>query len=194
MKKVTIAVSMISLLAASASAQPGNNANFRAAAKERFQTFDVNGDGVVSHDELMEDVSRKFAEFDQDGNGILLLEELPLKMPLPAHAAERMARKQERMQRHRSRASENPEGAQPRLSSEEMAEKRRPSRMKFMAKLDRDENEQLDIDEFAAPMIKRYKRADINGDGAVSEAELDETLERGKHRMRHRGKRQARGQ
>lgn len=194
MKKITIAVSMISLLAASASAQPGNGAGFRAAAKERFQAYDINGDGAVSYDELMEDVGRKFAEFDQDGNGILLLDELPLKMPLPAHAAERIARKQERMQRHQSRASENPEEAQPRLSPEEMAEKRRPSRMKFMAKLDRDENEQLDIDEFAAPLIKRYKRADINGDGTVSEAELDESFERGQRRMHRRGMRHARGQ
>lgn len=194
MKKITIAVSMISLLAASASAQPGNGAGFREAAKERFQAYDINGDGVVSHEELMEDVGRKFAEFDQDGNGILLLDELPLKMPLPPQAAERIARKQERMQRHRSRALENPESLQPRFSLEEMAEKRRPTRMKFMAKLDRDENEQLDIDEFAAPLIKRYKRADINGDGAVSEAELEESFERGLQRMRHRGKRHARGQ
>ena len=76
---------------------------------------------------------------------------------------------------------------------EERFRDRQPTRMKFMARMDRDGNEQLTVEEFAAPLIKRYKRADINGDGTVTQAELEEMLERGPRERRGRAKRMLRG-
>ena len=184
MKITTIAVSTLALLSVAAEAQPGDRkAAFKERAQERFQTIDQNQDGVLSHDELMAQAQTKFAEFDQDGNGIILLEELPVKMPLPGRAQRRIERMQEKME---SRGATDEQ-----LSRlEERAEERRPTRVKFMARFDQDENEQLDVEEFAAPMIKRYKRADINGDGSVTQSEFDEALDRGMRK--HRGERSRR--
>lgn len=178
MKTITIAVSTLALIGTAAEAAPGDRrAAFKERAQERFQTIDQNKDGTLSHDELMAQAQVRFDEFDQDGNGIILLEELPVKMPLPGRASRRLERMQENL---------DLKGAsdEQRQRLEEKAEKRRPTRVKFMARLDRDENEQLDVEEFAAPMIKRYKRADINGDGSVTQSEFDEALERGMRKRR----------
>lgn len=171
MKKLTIAVSLIGLMAASAQAQPANVADMKAEAKQRFVSLDTNNNGEVSHEEMMAEAARKFAEFDQDGNGILLLEELPVEMPLPPRGQRRLERMQEKYEAQGGEESGLPD-------PQERMERRKPTRIKFMARMDKDNNEQLDLEEFAAPMIKRYKRADINGDGTVSESEFDEMLER----------------
>lgn len=186
MKKVTVALSLIGLVAVSAEAQPMKHEMRKAEAKERFLALDVNNNGEVSHDELMQQAVSRFAEFDQDGNGILLLEELPLKMPVPPQAQRRLERMKERFEA-RGHAEEGP------VPLEERFRDRQPTRMKFMARMDRDGNEQLTVEEFAAPLIKRYKRADINGDGTVTQAELEEMLERGPRERRGRAKRMLRG-
>ncbi len=185
MKNFTIAVSLIGLVAASAAAQPTNLVNFKAEAKERFLALDTDSSGAVSHDELMAQAANRFAEYDQDGNGILLLEELPLKMPLPPRAERRIERMQEKAERRGGEVG--------RATFEERARDKQPSRMKFMARMDRDENEQLDLEEFAAPMIRRYKHADINGDGTVTESEFDEAMDRGPRERRGHGRRMMRG-
>ncbi len=178
MKTPTIAVSLMVLVATSVGAQEALKRDFKAYAKERFQELDVNRDGAITHDELMQQARQKFSEFDQDGNGIVLLEELPEKMPLSAKAQRRMERMQER------REARQEEGKRaPARSLEAFAEKHQPSRIKFMARFDKNGDEQLVVEEFAAPMIKRHKKIDVNGDGTVTEMELDEALERG---MRHK--------
>lgn len=189
MKKLTIAVSLVGLMATAISAQPGPIGDYKAEAKERFRSFDRNNDGVVSHRELMNEASEKFSEFDQDRNGILVLDELPLKMPVPERVQRRVEQLQQRGERLRLGRGESGSGP----AIEELVEKRSPTRMKFMARLDRDENEQLDVEEFAAPLIRRYKRADINGDGSVTEEEFDEALERGPRRKHRRGMRRGHG-
>ncbi len=189
MKKLMMAVALTGLVAAPTVAQPGPSTEMMEAAKQRFQAFDLNGDGSVSYDELMTDAGKKFAGFDQDGNGILILDELPLEMPVPEHVSARRAHMKSRMEDRRR-------GAQPdndQHFAEAREERRGPSRMKFMARFDKDYNEQLNVEEFAAPLIKMHKRADINGDGSVTEAEFDEALERGPRHKRRGGKRQAHG-
>lgn len=195
MKKFMIAMALTGLVAAPAVAQPGPSAEMRAQAKERFLAFDLNTDGVVSYDELMADAGNKFAEFDQDGNGILILDELPLVMPAPPHAEARRARMQQRMEERRLSRDDMQGAAQggERPSADAIKERRTPTRMKFMARFDRDHNEQLDVEEFAAPLIKMHKRADTNGDGSVTEAEFDQSLERGSRGKRRHGKRQNHG-
>lgn len=185
MKNVTIALSLVGLMATSAQAQPINIAEMKAEAKERFYALDTNNSGAVSHDELMAQAAKHFAEYDQDGNGILLLDELPLKMPLPPRAHHRIERLEKRAERRG--------GEEGRAVVAEKVRDKQPSRMKFMARVDRDENEQLDLEEFATPMIKRYKQADINGDGTVTEAEFDESLERGPRGRRGHGRHMMRG-
>lgn len=185
MKNFTIALSLVGLMATSAQAQPENIGDMKAEAKERFLALDTNNSGAVSHDELMAQAAKRFAEYDRDGNGILLLDELPLKMPVPPRMQQRIERMKDRAERRGSEAGRN--------AIEARVYDRQPTRMKFMAHVDRDENEQLDLEEFATPLIKRYKHADINGDGTVTESEFDEALERGPRKRRGHGRRMLHG-
>ncbi|MBO6503259.1 MAG: hypothetical protein JJ850_15375 [Kordiimonadaceae bacterium] len=185
MKNFTIALSLVGLMAASAQAQPASLDDRKAEAKERFLALDTNNSGAVSHDELMAQAATRFSEYDRDGNGILLLEELPLKMPVPPRMQHRMDRMKDRAERRGGEAGRD--------AIEQRAHDRQPTRMKFMAHMDRDENEQLDLEEFATPLIKRYKHADINGDGTVTESEFDEALERGPRKRRGHGRRMLHG-
>ena len=130
--------------------------------QNRFFQADTNGDGVVSHDEMLTRAQDRFAEWDTDGNGFLALEELPREMP--------------GMGKRRMRHHESGEG--------DGEAKRKPTRMRFMARLDNDGDELLSLDEFTAPMIKRFKRVDADGDGAVTQAEFDEAKETMRRRFR----------
>ncbi len=182
MKIITIAVSSLALMGTLAAAQSGHRhmgdkSAMKAHAQERFQAMDQNQDGTLTHEEMMVEAQAKFAQFDQDGNGVILLEELPVVMPLPERAERRLERMRERMQ-ERGVSEEKLQRLEKRV------EERRPSRVKFMARFDKDENEQIELQEFAAPMIKRYKRADINGDGTVTQSEFDEAIERGARKER----------
>lgn len=193
MKKIAIAVSVLALAGLPAMAQDGPKAGFKAGVKEQFQEFDRNQDGVVTHDELMARAAQKFAEFDRDGNGVVLLEELPQQMPLSPRAERRLERMKERQQMRAQDDAGSRKGRHMRMSAEEFAAKHQPTRMKFMARFDKNADEQLVVEEFAAPMIKRYKRVDLNGDGMVTEAEIDEAMERGARHMRGKNRRNARG-
>ena len=130
--------------------------------QNRFFQADTNGDGVVSHDEMLTRAQDRFAEWDADGNGFLALEELPREMP---------GMGKRRMRHHASGEGDG-------------EVKRKPTRMRFMARLDNDGDELLSVDEFTAPMIKRFKRADADGDGAVTQAEFDEAKETMRRRFR----------
>lgn len=178
MKKIAIAATVTLAISASLLAQD----NSPRGPHEAFSQLDLNANGVVTHDELMQEAQKKFAEFDQNQNGAIVLDELPEKMPLPPRAERRLAHMKERAEA-REQAGEERDGRRgPRLSPEERAEKMRPTRLKFMARMDKDGDEQLTVEEMAAPLIKRFKRADINGDGQVTSAEFEQSMERQKQK------------
>lgn len=148
--------------------------------KQMFETLDVNNNGVVTHAEFMSHNNKRFSEFDKDGDGYLTLAELPERMPLPARAQRRLELKQERMKNRMERRGLSPD------DDIKEIEPVKARRMNFMARLDKDGDERLTAEEFAAPPLKRFKRVDGNGDGAVTEAEVEQAMfERGrKHRDR----------
>lgn len=151
------------------------SAGIRDQIKERFQSADTNGDGTVTHQEMMAKVTERFGDFDKNGDGFLELNELPKNMPMPEGLEQRVKKRMEKM------AKRNPE-----MSNEmkELMKERfshRSRRMNFVAKLDRDGDERVSVDEFASRKIRQFKRADQNGDGNVTMAEVKDTL---KDRMR----------
>ncbi len=182
MKKIAIATTLACVLSAPLAAQDGEPRGPREGAKEAFQQLDLNANGVVTHDELMQEARKKFAEFDLDGNGTVLLSELPEKMPLPPRAERRLAHKKDKAQSREQSGKGDDTRRGPRMSPEDRAEKMRPTRLKFMAKMDKNGDEQLSIEEFSAPLIKRFKRADVNGDGVVTTDELEQSLEHRRHK------------
>ena len=184
MKKMTIAATLACVLSAPLMAQDGEPRGPREGAKDAFQQLDLNANGVVTHNELMQEARKHFAEFDLDGNGTILLSELPDKMPLPPRAERRLAKMQDKAQSRDQSGQRSETRRGPRMSPEDRAEKMRPTRLKFMAKMDKNGDEQLNLEEFSAPIIKRFKRADVNGDGDVTTAELEQSMEQRRHKHR----------
>ncbi len=184
MKRITIAVTLACALSAPLTAQDSEPRGPREGAREAFQQLDLNGNGVVTHDELMQEARKNFAEFDLDGNGTILLSELPDKMPLPPRAERRLAKMKDKVHSREQSGKRDEARRGPRISPEDRAEKMRPTRLKFMARMDKNGDEQLNVEEFSVPIIKRFKRADVNGDGDVTTAELEQTLEQRRHKRR----------
>lgn len=182
MKHLVIAAALSAAMGGTALAQEGPGA--------MFNQLDQNADGTVTHDELMVQIRARFDEFDTDRNGLLELAELPDVMPLPERAERRIEKLRERFA---ERAARQGEDFEPRITPEELEERMRPTRMKFIARLDKNGDEVVDIDEFGAPMFKRHKRADLNGDGSITFAELEEAHKQRDMRRFKGGKRPARG-
>lgn len=138
--------------------------------KQMFEQLDANKNGVVTHAEFMQHSAARFSEFDADADGFLTLQELPETMPLPPVAQKRMERRQERMQKRMEHQGVDADIAE----IDETPERAR--RLRFMARLDKNGDERLSVEEFAAPPLKRFKFADVNGDGQVTESELNTAM------------------
>ncbi|MFC4349857.1 EF-hand domain-containing protein [Kordiimonas lipolytica] len=192
--KKTIAISATALFATGVLAVDGSKErraehveNMKAHLEERFNDLDSNKNGVVSHAEMMAKAQEKFAEFDKNSDGYLTLEELPKEMPIPEHARERMKKRAERMKERMDERGEDfepddmPDPSGPRHGRFEG----KPTRLHFIAKHDRDGDERISLEEFAAKPVGHFKRMDVNGDGEVTKAEL---LEAAKARRMKKGK------
>lgn len=152
--------------------------------EKRFKEADLNGNGVITHEEMMAGVQKKFSEFDKNRDGYLTLTELPQEMPVPEHVEKRMEKRMERM---RERAAEQGHELDPEdMPGQGMRGK--PTRLKFMAKHDKDGDERVSLEEFARRAVHHFKRGDVNGDGEVTLAEAEQAMahhfkkRRGKHR------------
>lgn len=158
--------------------------------RDMFNRLDADKSNIVTHAELMAEAQRKFAEFDANNDGIVTLAELPQEMPLRKQQQKRLERIKSRQN---ARAERRGDDWQPRLSPEEIESRMTKTRLQFMARLDKDGNEQLNVSEFAAPLIKRFKMADADGDGNVTRQEFEDALkERGPRRARKHTKHPAR--
>lgn len=149
----------------------------RLGPKQMFERLDANDNGVVTHAEFMIHNAQRFSEFDADADGFLTLEELPETMPIPLRAQRRLAKRQDRTQKRLEQQGVD-------ANTSEMPERAR--RLRFIARLDKDGDERLSVEEFAAPPLKRFKFADVNGDGQVTDTELNTALAERAHRPRSR--------
>ncbi|WP_417461073.1 EF-hand domain-containing protein [Kordiimonas sp.] len=148
---------------------------------ERFKEADTDGNGVVTYDEMMGKVKTKFSEFDKNGDGYLELAELPKEMPIPERMEKRMKRHQERMEERAEKAGRD-------FDADDMGGKWKPTRIKFIAKHDRDGDEKVSVDEFATRMVHHFKRMDVNGNGEVTQDEAKEAMKKMKKRFGKKGK------
>jgi len=148
--------------------------------QEKFKTLDINSDGFVTHEEMMKMVQKKFSEYDKDGNGSIALSELPKEMPMPEHMQERREKHREKMQRLRA------EGEGHEDADQKGHAKAKHTRIMFMARMDKDKDELISLEEFSMGKIRHFKKMDHNGDGKVSLAELDAAE---KHMMKKHMKR-----
>ena len=148
---------------------------------ERFKEADTNGNGIITYEEMMGTVKTKFAAFDKNGDGFLELAELPKEMPNSERMEKRMKRHQERMEKRAEKAGRE-------FDADEMADKRKPTRIKFIAKHDRDGDEKVSVDEFAKRAVHHFKRMDINGNGEVTQDEAKKAMKTMKKKFGKKGK------
>jgi len=193
----SIAMVFAVALTAGAFADKHEAANHKEMKLERFNAADTNKDGLLSHAEAMARVKEKFDSFDGNGDGYLELAELPKEMPLPEHMKKRMEHYKEKMNAHAEDHTDEKSGDMRKKMRKRLAEhgmkRGKFTRLKFVAKLDQDGDERVSLDEFSVRAIKRFKHHDLNGDGNISLAELEKAPK--PHMMKKRqGKRKhARG-
>jgi len=187
--RITTATSIAAIFAAAltASVSAENhrvNPDEKNMMQDRFNTADTNNDGLVSHDEAMARVKAKFDGLDSNGSGFLELAELPKEMPVPEHMQRRMDRHKAKMKSHMENHKGDDAGKMQKHMRQRMGEhdmrQGKLSRLKFVAKLDRDGDEKVSMEEFSVRAIKRFKHHDLDGDGNVSLAEIEKAS---KHRM-----------
>lgn len=176
----TIAISVVALMA-------GTSAFAAGKMKDRFKDVDANNNGVITYAEMMARVETEFSKFDKNGNGFLTLAELPKEMPIPERAKERMDERAERMKDRMEELADRRGQEFDRIAFEERMEKRKPTRIQFVAKLDRDGDESVSLEEFGHRAIGNFKRMDLNGNGEVTQDEANEA-----RKMKHGKKRSGR--
>lgn len=167
MKKTT-RVSVASILIAAATI--AGHAETGDQIKERFAKADADGNGVVTHAEMMEQVRARFSEFDKNSDGFLELGELPKLMPIPEHRKERMEKRIAKMKEKMAKRGKD--------IPEELETMPQPTRIRFVAKFDKDGDERVSLNEFARKATRHFKRGDLNGDGSVTMAEIEEAMKK----------------
>ena len=187
----SIAAILAATLTANVSADNHKSNHGQAMKMERFKEADLNKDGLVAHGEVMKRVKEKFDSLDTNGDGFLELTELPKEMPMPQpmlkHIEGRKAKMKTRMA---ERGKEDGEMSKRMRSGMEGKSKEHGnlSRLKFVAKLDRDGDEKVSLDEFSVRALKRFKRHDLDGDGNISVAEMEKTSKHKMMKKRHKDK------
>lgn len=163
LKTLTTALLLGSAVTATVYAAPGGD-----RMKKMFEELDADKNGVVTHAEVMAKSQLKFNEFDKNGDGFLELAELPEVMPVPDRMKKRMEKRAKKLQERVER-----KGIE---DIQEVAVA--PTRLKFVARHDRDGDERVSVEEFSVRAIKMFKRGDINGDGTLTMAEAEDAVKK----------------
>ncbi|PCI64006.1 MAG: hypothetical protein COB37_03395 [Kordiimonadales bacterium] len=140
-----------------------------AEKMDHFKKADANGDGTVTHAEMTAAIGKRFAGLDKNGDGFIELSELPEDMSsvLPMrHIKKDMRENKRKMRENHSQDDEALRG-----KKRKMMHRRKPTRISFIARLDKDGDEKVSLVEFAKKPTHMFKRADANGDGTVTSEE-----------------------
>ena len=166
----------------------GHGADMKKEMMSKFMEADTNGDSVVDHGEFMARMKDRFAQFDQNGDGTIVLDELPAMMPTPEHMKARAKKYKKKLKDKKKDLS--PE--QKAKLKAHMKKYQGMTRIEYMARHDWDKNEQISMEEFSAKGVKHFKKADKNGDGAVTMAELKKAYRH--HHKKHKKHKSGKGE
>ncbi len=191
MKKTTV-VSIVALMTLGGAV--GVSAHDGGGMKEHMAKVDTNGDGAISQSEMMAKAKEKFSGFDKNGDGFIELAELPKEMKMPDHMKMRMKKHKEKMEKHKGDHGDAMSEGKDKKMHGKMKHKMKmggkPSRMKFIAMLDKDGDERVSFEEFSAKPMKHFKKMDADGNGSVTPEEMAQMKDKMKSKMKnhHKGK------
>ena len=132
-----------------------------------FDALDADKDGVVTKAEATARAKERFASLDANSDGKIILSELPETLPVPEG-------RQERMEKMRDLMEERHCGDLPKRLEKRMDNRMEPpTRMKFMAKMDKNGDEVVTLEEFTSRPLKHFEHMDKDGDGKVTKAEAE---------------------
>ncbi len=160
-----------------------------ALAQDPLAALDANGDGVITKDEVLADLTQRFQNLDADGNGSVTFAELPVQLPLTGEQQSRIDRRVERALAKAERRGFT-------ADKETLRLRFTPTRAKFIARNDLNADEQVDFGEFTRQALDRFDRVDSDGDGLVTESERKDAMKalRKKRRGIGRGGFEGRGE
>ncbi|WCL55725.1 hypothetical protein [Gimibacter soli] len=177
--KTTLAATIAIALLATAGASAGEHGKHgMRGGFDHFAKADANGDGAVSKDEMTAALQAHFGKYDANKDGKIVLGELPKEMPVPEEAKAKMQEHYDRMVEKRGKEK-----------ADKMMERasKGQSRIDFMSRFDRDNDEAISFAEFSAKPLKHFEKADGNGDGTVTAAEKEEAMKKMREHMKERG-------
>jgi len=167
------------IIASAGLAYMGSFAALADSAPRMFAQFDTDQDGRIAEAEVRAVTEAKFAALDTNGDKMLTLEELPQEMPVDPFVAERGARKAKQIAKRAARNGID-------VDEEQIRQRMAPTRMKFMARMDKNGDEQVSFDEFSARAFRMFERVDSNADKYIDQAEADAAREKMQKRRKRR--------
>lgn len=180
MKKLTIAISSVALMAGGAAyAQNADRADRNAdttraevieRTAERFAKMDANDDGVISPDDRDARAAQMFDRIDANGDGMVSRAEFD------AHRAERAERRGERRAERQGRRGDRMARRGGRGQRGEM----------MLRRADTDGSGTVSQAEFQAAALARFDRVDADSDGIVTAAEKQAAREAMRSQRRER--------
>ncbi|WP_308909567.1 hypothetical protein [Pseudokordiimonas caeni] len=179
--KTTLAATIAAVLLATAGASAGDHGmRGMRGGFDHFGKADTNGDGAVSKAEMTASLQAHFDKYDANKDGKIILAELPKEIPVPEEAKAKMQEHYDRMVEKRGKEK-----------ADKMMERfsKGTSRIDFLARFDRDNDEAISFAEFSAKPLKHFEKADSNSDGTVTAAEKEEAMEKMREHMKERGHR-----
>ena len=189
--KNMIGITSVTLAAMLAVTAFDANAAYAAKRMKKFlpvEEFDLNGNGEITADELQQSLQNKFEELDADNNGVITLDDLPNILPLSEAQEER---RQMRLERIQKRLEER--GIE--VDEDNLAERGLPTRVRFMARHDKNADEQVSFEEFSRPAERIFSRVDADENGTITEEEIKAAKQKARkmRRLRKRARAAAEG-
>ena len=148
------------------------SANSRGGKMPSFETFDTNGDGVITQAEIEANGAAKFAESDTNGDGFLDADELKAQM---------MTRGEGRRGGDRGHGQGGAKGSKgqgnPELMQAQQGERMDLAVTHMLQRADADGDGKLSMEESRPPQAgKLFERFDADGNGEVTKEEWDAAI------------------
>lgn len=179
MKKSVLTALAVSIAVGGLGLSTMASANPRGGQMPSFETFDTDGDGVITQAEIEAKGAAKFAESDTNGDGFLDADELKAKI-MERGEGRRGGNRSERGDHGRGHdGNKGPRDGQgnPELMEAQKSERLDLAAEHMLERADADGDGKLSLEESRPPKAgQMFERVDADGDGEVTQEEWDAAI------------------